>query len=720
MINSNVLNQTNQVVEKIVPQPQYSFYQQLLVSGEQNIDTSIFTNIEVLDSHFKQILMIMQDGIETDQIQNSILYVYFVDNETVKLSVFDYWFNLLFWGLPVMAGHIIDSRYLVFFDAITQSKIAQYINKKFLKYDRSRYYNKVINNMIDEVMYKFQYVDKFALYLYNTANNEDTVRLMRENREFNDCIHCDLSTVPIEYIKDTGMKYTNDGIKHILESGFHWAIPYFMAGEGINIKQFREFLFNIGTVPNDEGGVYPRVINNNFSNRGITNPIDYLVEAAKARKAQMLSHQNVALSGAFARILGLNNMDDRLYPDPDYVCNSKHFVKIKVKNKRSLSMYKNRHYRLSPNGIEYQISPEPDKEDERLIGQEILVRSPITCASRARGEGICHRCYGGLAKTNYDINIGKIAAELMSSELTQRMLSAKHLLETYIKNLKWCKAFSLFFDVDFNSIRLKEDMDFKKYKMYIHQDSIMSDNEDDDTTDGLKFDKYITNFTIVDPKGNEYVIGTLEEDSMYFSVDMEVLLRRRTPDGDGMYVIDLNTLKDSILFFIEVVNNELSSALEHIQSIINKNSEVNRLKTKDNMTQELVDTIIESGLSVDAIHLETILSHQCVSKDSILLEPHWEYPQEDYQMVTLNQRLKGNPSVTVSLMYKDVNKLLFYPLTFMKTKPSVLDLFFMTKPQNYMSSKPVENDILDDKELEGPIKPFTVNVDDDDSPIVLD
>lgn len=712
-MTSSVLNQTNQVVEKIVPQPQYYCYDELLISGQQNIDTSIFTNIDILDSHFDQILKIMQDGIETPQIQDSILYVHFTDNESVKLSIFDYWFNLLFWGLPVMAGHPIDSRYLVFFDAITQSKIANYVNKKFLKYDRSRYYNKAINNMMDEVFYKFQYIDIFALYLYNTANNEDTVKLMKENKDFYDCVHCDLSQVPIESIKDIGMDYTNNGIKHILDSGFHWAIPYFMAGEGINIKQFREFLFNIGTVPNDEGGVYPRVINNNFSNRGITNPIDYIVEAAKARKAQMLSHQNVALSGAFARILGLNNMDDRLHPDPNYVCNSKHFVKIKIKNRRSLSMYKNRNYRFKENGIEYQIPPDPDMQNEELIGQEILVRSPITCASRARGEGICHRCYGGLAKTNYDINIGKIAAELMSSELTQRMLSAKHLLETYIKTLKWTKAFYMFFDVDFNSIRLKEDMDFKKYKMYIHQDAIMSDNDDDDSTDGIKFDKYVTSFIVVDPKGNEYVIGTTEEDSMFFSVDLEVMLRRRNPDGDGLYTIQLTDLKDSVLFFIEVVNSELSSALEHIQSIINKNAEVNKLKTKDNMTQELVDTIIESGLSVDAIHLETILSHQCVSKDSILLEPHWEYPNAEYQMVTLNQRLKGNPSVTVSLMYKDINKLLFYPLTFAKTKPSVLDLFFMTKPQNYMSYEPVETDIKDDKEVEGMIKPFTINIDKD-------
>ena len=37
----------------------------------------------------------------------------------------------------------------------------------------------------------------------------------------------------------------------------------------------------------------------------------------------------------------------------------------------------------------------------------------------------------------------------------------------------------------------------------------------------------------------------------------------------------------------------------------------------------------------------------------------------------------------------------------------------MTKPQNYMSYEPVETDIKDDKEVEGMIKPFTINIDKD-------
>lgn len=712
----NLFSQNDLVVDRLNPQPQYSFYTELLIKGCQTVDLSIMTESAVLDDHFYQILNILKDGIETSHVQNLVLYVIFTDGYTVKLSIFDYWFNLIFWALPVATGTPIDSRYLWYYETITQDTIASYINEKFLKLNREKYSNMQINNMIDDAMYKFHFIDTFSLYLYNTANNEDTIELMRTNKEFYDDIHCDLSQVPIEDVKDLGMKYTQDGIKHILASGTHWAIPYFLAKEGINVKQYREFMFNIGTVPNDDGSVYARPINGSFCNRGITNPIDYLIEAAKARKAQILSHENVGTSGAFARILGLNNMDDKLFEDPDYVCNSKHFVAIYIKNPKVLSMYKNRFYRFKENGVEYQISSEPIKDNSDLIGKTILVRSPITCASRARGRGVCHRCYGGLAKTNYDINIGKIAAEILSSLLTQRLLSAKHLLESNIKKLNWCGDFYNFFDVNFSSIRLKEDGEYKKFKMCIHQDSILSDNDEDDS-EVFTFSNYITSCTIIGPKGDIYHICTLDEDNMYFSVELDKIIRRRKPDGDGNYIIPMDDLKDMNIFFIKVVNNELSRTLEQIQSIINKNAEIRRLVTKEAVTQALVDTIIEGGLHVDAIHLEIILSHQCVNADSVLLEPEWEYPNTKYRMVTLNERLKDNPSVTISLMYKDINKLLFYPLSFIKSKASVVDLFYMTKPQVYMSMKPTESNITEDKEVDGLVKPFRVDLTDDSTTI---
>lgn len=691
--------------ERLVPLPQYSCYTELINTGVQYINTSIFTDMDILNLHFYQLLDLFKDGIETDQIQTSVILVTFTDGETVKLSVFDYWFNLLFWGLPVSSNHPIDSRYLWYYEDITQDSIADYINSTFLKLNRQNYTNMQINNMIDDVMYKFQFIDKFSLFLYNTSNNEDTIELMLNNKDFYDCIHCDLSNIPIEDVKDTGMKITKRGVQHILDSGKHWAIPYFKAKEGINIKQYREFQFNIGTVPDGNGGVYPLMINGNYANRGISDPALYAIDADKARIAQVLSHQNVGTSGAFARILGLNNMDDRLHPDPHHVCDSKHFVQVTIKDAKTLSMYKGRWYRFTPDGVEYQMSLEPIKDNIDLVGKTLLFRSPITCASRSRGHGICYRCYGGLSHTNNDINIGKIAAELLSSLLTQRLLSAKHLLETNIKKLMWNENFYTFFEINYSMIKLKDDTSYKKFKIIL--DPMEDDEElEDDIDPTLAFNTYVTGCTIIDPKGNEYYISTSDEDSLYLSPELNSIINKKTPDSDGLYILDLDSLKDKNLFYIEVVNNELGRTLEKIKNILNKNAEVRRLVTKDAITQALVDTIIEGGLNIDAIHLEIILSHQCKSYESNLIEPEWQYRNATYRMITLNEALKDNKSITISLMYKDINKLLFYPLSFMKSDPSVMDLFYMTKPQMYMSMEPVESNLVDDKEVEGPIRPF--------------
>ena len=236
----------------------------------------------------------------------------------------------------------------------------------------------------------------------------------------------------------------------------------------------------------------------------------------------------------------------------------------------------------------------------------------------------------------------------------------------------------MFFDIDYNAIKLKEDINFKKYKLIL--DPIDDEDFEEESDDTESYEKYVTSCTIVDPKGNQYEIGTTENDPMYLSIELTSIINRKTPDADDLYVLDMETLKDKILFHIDIVNNELGATLEKIKSILNKNSEVKRLGTKDAVTQELVDTTIEGGLSIDAVHLEVILSHQCKREDSNLLEPEWELENAPYRMISLNEALKDNPSITVSLMYKDINKLLYYPLSFKKTAPSVLDLFYMTKP----------------------------------------
>ena len=136
-----------------------------------------------------------------------------------------------------------------------------------------------------------------------------------------------------------------------------------------------------------------------------------LIDSGTSRVAQIISKKEVGDSGGFSRILGLNNIGTYLHKDPTYDCHTNNFVEIVVSNKEVLRRLKDRYYRIHPHGQEFLIH----KDDTFLIGNKIYLRSPITCASKAMGEGVCYKCYGNLAFTNVDVSIGRIATELITS-----------------------------------------------------------------------------------------------------------------------------------------------------------------------------------------------------------------------------------------------------------------------------------------------------------------
>ena len=69
-------------------------YEELVKTGSVRIFTGNITN-DNLDEHFMQIMNLMRDGIETDILQHGVIYVDFADGESVKLSVFRYFYNLI-------------------------------------------------------------------------------------------------------------------------------------------------------------------------------------------------------------------------------------------------------------------------------------------------------------------------------------------------------------------------------------------------------------------------------------------------------------------------------------------------------------------------------------------------------------------------------------------------------------------------------------------------
>ncbi len=657
----------------------YFMYAEGLQKGKIEVNTKDITK-QTYNDYYNGIINILRDAIETDLVQKSFITVNFNGKAKVELSFFDYLYTLIMWNLLIETGIEIEPKHLFFEENVTGGSFTRYINKFFIEPNRKKFDNMTLNNVIDDTLQKFLIVDEFDMFLCNTINLEDTIALMNERPQVYDLLHKDFSNVPLEEVKNMGMRYTNQLIDEIKNSD-HCLADSFRAKEGTNAKQFKEFATNIGTKPDGQGSVFPAVVNNSYINGGINNLLSYMIDSSTGRTAQILSKRNVSSSGHFARLLRSNNMDTWLHPDPNYKCGTKNLEKIFIKDKVILNKLNNRYYKLTEDGIDHLLKAE---NDSHLIGQTILLYSPMTCASKADGHGICYRCYGDLGYTNHDINVGVIAAESLSDPLTQKLLSAKHLLESLIKKITWPEGFDAIFDMVSNIIKLNDDINLKGYKMLIDPDTISLEEEFED----YAYNEFINEFEIEYPDGSIKKFFTSENDNLYLSEDLNGMIRSKAEPIDGKIVINLADLKDMDIFVILIQNNELSKTLNEVNAILNKGA-VTKSFDRNTILQALLEAVNEGGLNVDSVHLEVILSNQIRAADDILEVPEWQYKDEPYEILTLGRALTYNPSPIVTLTHEKIGKALYNPITFRKNKPSFLDLFFVEKPSEFISASEV-------------------------------
>ena len=665
----------------------YKYYEELVKEKEQRIYTKDINDGNI-DAHFMSILNIFKDGIETeDYVQEMFLTVVYTDGEEIRLHIFDYWFNIMMWKLWTSVGKPIDSEAIFFEDNITKKGIKNFCDNTFVKKYRESLPFIQLNNILERALRYYKEINNFAFYLADTVNMEDTIDLMNKIPEFAKLLKPDFSNVKFEDLKNEGLKIANEQIKYIKEND-HCLAESFKAGEAINPKQFKEVNADIGTKPNGEGGVFPIHVNSSFINGGLYKPEYYYVESATGRQAQILSKTNVAISGEFARLLGTNNLDTWLHPDPDFKCNTKHLMRKYIKDATVLSEYNLRFYKENIYDTEDKVLD--SDVDKHLIGKTLYFYSPTTCASFANGKGICRRCYGNLYFINKDINPGKLASDELSSKYTQTLLSAKHLLESAVIAMVWCNEFNDYFEAAFNTIILKDGVDFTGFKLKIDPDEIFL--EDDETSDSEQYNEYISSCYLVTPDGTNINIRTTDNDDMFLSKDINEFIRKYTDAEDEDFIyIDLNKFREiyndeGILFLMKIRNDELSKTLDRAKKIIDKAAITSSLD-RESIVEEFVNVNNEGNICLNAVHYEVIIANQIRDKFDILCKPDWSQDIEpEYQILTLNQSLGNNPSITISLEYKRVSDTLYKPLTFRKDKASFLDLYFMKQPQEYINN----------------------------------
>lgn len=682
----------------------YGPFKELVQTRFQKLELSDI-NDDNIDYYFNCIINILSDGIETEYVQQMKIRCVFADGVKVTLTIMDLMFNLLLWSMITCANTKISSYNLYFEPAVTQRSIKKWIDRNFLAINMTIIPIMRLNQLIDRSIGKFRKLVNFQMYLANTLNLKDTIDLMRKYPEFNETIHFDASNIPLEDVKEEGMKAMAIQMKYIKNSD-HCLRDAFLAGEGVNPKQAKEVNVNIGPKPNGLGSVFPHAINSSFINGGLQSIEDVVMDSSIGRIAQIMKKQNVGDSGAFARNLGLNCMDTRIHPDPEYSCDTKNYQVVEIKNSDILDIFNMRWYKFNPKGVLHLLDSSKDKH---LIGQTLYFRSPMTCASAARGEGICYKCYGNLAYVNNDINIGQIAAEILSAIYTQRLLSAKHLLEAAIVKLEWQGNFYRNFTVEFNQITLKN-QSYKGMYIKIDPDEMISDEKDEDEDFNLCGSKtYITQFDVIYPDGSVDTVMTSTHDELYIHDNLLNIISNTETNDEGYILIEMNKLKDNSLFEMDVKNDELSKTMKAIHNIIN-NKATTKSYNRNSILRAFIDNNLSGGIKINSVHFEVILMNQIRHAEDELLMPNWRYENEPCQILTLKRSLENNRSISIRLQSSSVSRALTSPDNHKLKHPSIVDMFAMEKPQEFMSQIPLSDYQLigeQEKKRENPIFFYT-------------
>lgn len=672
----------------------YGVYSNLIRDGSLTLVVNRDITKETWSDHFFALHNIITDGIDDDDFANLKINFILDDGNQFRLSPFDYWINLILWNLIISAGEKIEGKHIFFPKTITAKSIKRYIDVHFIANHKSDIDLKLKNNMIADTLKYITLIDEFSVLFANSINLQDEVLMMKAIPEYYDLLHPDMSNIHISDVKNVGMENIRKIEEYVMNSkkyiGYdHMYTNAFRAKESINTKQLREYAVNIGTKPDGQGGVFTYIIPNSFINGGVTDLASYLIESSSGRTAQIQSKMNVGKSGAFARRMGLNNQDSFLHPDPDYCCDTRNFIQYEIKNEKILNSLVDRYYRLDPHGFDNIIK----SSDKFLIGKKIYVRSPITCASNTRGEGICRFCYGDLYYINKNINIGKFAAEDTTSKFTQRQLSAKHLLDTDINKIKWSELFLKNFIInEDNSISCIDDKDYKDTFIKFNLNEIFQDNEDDiydeEYDDTSSYNDYVSNITIVQDS-NENLIEIQGIDKFYLSKDLikEINKKKYINDNEESIIPlkNLANMEDNTLFYIQIQNNELSRTLSLAKDILDK-VPITTSFTKDTIAQEYNEVIIKGGIDVMAVHGELIIANQIRSANDIYELPDWTNENEPYQLLSLSKALAKNPSITKTLDFQDLKKTLRTPSSFNRTNSSTIDYFFQEQPQKFMKT----------------------------------
>jgi len=332
-------------------------------------------------------------------------------------------------------------------------------------------------------------------------------------------------------------------------------------------------------------------------------------------------------------------IDEKL--SDEYDCGTAFFTPIFIESEEYLEKLNGRYY--------YNEEEEHldiiDENSTQLIGKEILMRSPITCASE---NGVCEVCYGNLYKVNKvkdpnqpPLNVGLIGTIILTNQMTQKLLSTKHLLQAKVNKILWTENFLDHFTIAINTIYIK---DFRRFKLIIDKSDLIESEYMRDENH-LIFNRFRIQFGKDAPI--EFISPIELQTHPDINKELNENVMRFNPDTEEYSITTVGDSEYDYLFSFEIENNGLSKRIIAIKELIETNKFIKENPIED-VYKRMIQLVLEAGINIDFIHLEVILSFMLNFKGKTrecLKDPDYDL---DYEINNVKQSIFFN-SNSISL-----------------------------------------------------------------------
>jgi hypothetical protein len=401
----------------------------------------------------------------------------------------------------------------------------------------------------------------------------------------------------------------------------------------IKPKQMEELYINFSQIP-DGKDILPTIMNGNGFKAGYHDLDVFYAGTVGAKVPEMMNEEHMGTAGYFNRnlmILTYGTLSKTVYD-----CGSVNPIPITV-DEVVLEMMEGRFYYTSKNsGILHVLK----KTDTHLIGKELWFRSPCTCNLN---EDCCRVCYGTNASKVGDLNGGFIyTTELMTSRISQNILSAKHLLKTNAKKINFSEGFDNYFIIESSTIIPNDE---KKFDIYIRED--YQDNMSESLT--IYIGKELKPLTI-----SNYANISIPDE--IFDKAKEVLI-----DDVSYYKINSYKILEmgGTFCMITPINIMMTQKYMDIMRLFETGI------TKFEKVEDVVVTLmrlLHKTIPILSTHGEIIIGKLLRDVDNKLLRPNFLIPDVPYQMLNLKTALANIESATTAISFEQTKRHLLYSI----------------------------------------------------------